>query len=94
MGSGRTEIMQSIFGIDPTSSGKVFLEGQSIKVRSTKDAIKNKIAMVTEDRLRRGVIHKLSVKINMSLVYLSSICKFDFIKSKTELTDCQKWSNQ
>lgn len=90
MGAGRTEIMQSIFGIDKTTSGCIKLHGKEIKVKSVKDAIEHKIAMVTEDRLRRGAIHRLSVKINMTLAYLSKISKFGFVDNKKETHDCNR----
>lgn len=88
MGAQRTEIMQAIFGIDRPSSGEILLDGTPIRNRSTDQAINNKIAMVTEDRLRRGAIHKLSVKVNMSLAYLKTICKVGFVDRKKENEDC------
>lgn len=90
MGAGRTEIMQSIFGIDKISSGEILLNGVKINNKTTKHAIEHKIAMVTEDRLRRGAIHKLSVKVNMSISYLEKICSFGFVKEKAEQEDCNK----
>lgn len=90
MGSGRTEIMQSIFGIDPITSGSIHLHKQEISTKTVKDAINHRIAMVTEDRLRKGALHKLSVKTNMSLAYLSTITKFGFVNRKKENDDCNK----
>lgn len=90
MGAGRTEIMQSIFGIDKAASGEILVDGKAVKVKSTKQAIQNKMAMVTEDRLRRGAIHKLSVKTNISLAYLDSITHFEFVDRKQETEDCQR----
>lgn len=90
MGAGRTEIMQSIFGIDKITSGTIKLDGKEIRIKVVKDAIKNRIAMVTEDRLRRGAIHKLSVKVNMTLAGLDKICRFGFIDKKKEAEDCKR----
>lgn len=90
MGAGRTEIMQSIFGIDKGASGAVLVDGQPVHVKNTKQAIQNKMAMVTEDRLRRGVIHKLSVKTNISLAYLGTVTKMGFVDRKREAADCQR----
>jgi ABC-type sugar transport system ATPase subunit len=49
--------------------------------------------MVTEDRLRKGIISILPVRQNISLAYLNQICNFGFIKSKKEKNDCEKTIN-
>ena len=56
VGAGRSEVMRAIFGLDPVSSGQIFLDGQEIHNKSTGDAIKNGIAMVNEDRRTYGLI--------------------------------------
>ncbi|MGL5978161.1 MAG: sugar ABC transporter ATP-binding protein [Erysipelotrichaceae bacterium] len=88
MGAGRTEIAQSIFGIDPKCSGDVYIDGSLVDIKHTADAINHNIAMVTEDRLRSGAIHMHSVKNNMSLAYLNTISKFGFVNVKKEKQDC------
>lgn len=88
IGAGRTEIMRAVFGIDPHEEGELVLNGDSIKIRNTSDAIKNKLSMVTEDRLRCGAIHSLSVKFNASIAYLRTITsKLYFVNSKKECND-------
>jgi ABC-type sugar transport system ATPase subunit len=94
IGAGRSEIMECIFGLEHADSGEIRVHGKSVKHRSTKDAINNGIAMVTEDRLRRGLIHMLSVRFNISLAYLDQICKAGFINRKTEMADCEKIGKQ
>jgi len=88
MGAGRTEIMQSIFGIDPYDSGKIFLNGKEIRIRNARDAIQNKIALITEDRLRRGIIANLPVKYNITLASLKKITKMGFLLAKKENENC------
>ena len=73
VGAGRTETMRALFGIDKLSSGELFLDGKPIRIHSPKDAIGHGICMVNEDRLRMGIFPKLSVKRNISVVYLSRI---------------------
>ena len=51
LGSGRTEFAQCLFGQFPATSGKIFIEGKPVKIRSVKEAIKNGIGLVPEDRL-------------------------------------------
>ncbi len=87
MGAQRTEIMQAIFGIDQPDGGQTKLFGREVRNRTVQQAIENKFAMVTEDRLRRGAIHRLSVKVNMTLSYLKRICKFGFVSRPREMRD-------
>lgn len=89
IGAGRTEIMQSVFGIDPLDAGELSLHGRPIKNKHTSDAIKNKMAMVTEDRLRRGMIHHLPIKLNISLANMEAYSKMGFIDDK-KLDDTAK----
>lgn len=91
VGAGRTEIMRAIFGIDQYESGEVLIAGKPVKIRSPKDAIRNGLAMVTEDRRGSGIIAGLAVKANISLAYLSTICnKLTFINKKKEERDAQE----
>ena len=67
MGAGRSEILRAIFGIDKKTSGEVFVEGKKVEIGSPQDAVREGIAMVTEDRLRQGVIYTMSVMRNATL---------------------------
>lgn len=87
IGAGRTEIMRAIFGIDPYQSGKLIKNGVDIENRSVPQAIANRFSMVTEDRLRSGSIHILSVKMNASAAYLKKITKSGFVRAKKEVED-------
>ncbi|MDR1467893.1 MAG: sugar ABC transporter ATP-binding protein [Spirochaetaceae bacterium] len=84
VGAGRTELMQAIFGIDKKDTGSVFLKGKEIKIQSTGDAIRNGIAMVTEDRRGTGLVAGMSVKANTSLAYLEQITKWGFVDQNAE----------
>lgn len=70
MGAKRTEVVRSIFGLDGYSSGEIKLNGKTIKIKKAEDAIKNGIAMLSEDRRRFGIIPCRSVKENVSLANL------------------------
>ena len=90
MGAGRTEIMSGLFGIVPYSSGKIKLHGDEVTIHSPIDAIKNKVGMVTEDRLHLGGMRDLSVKVNMTIVKLKELLSLKwFINSKEETRQCQ-----
>ncbi len=88
--AGRSEVMECLFGIERPDGGEVYLNGRKLRVASTGDAIAHKMAMVTEDRLRRGLIHIHSVKKNIALAYLPRITKGGFVDIKQEEEDCQR----
>lgn len=93
VGAGRSEIMRGIFGIDKVDSGEVAIDGRRVEIKSPKDAIANGISMVTEDRLKTGIIGKLSVAVNISAAYLPKICnKLSFVKRRREAEDIQRIS--
>lgn len=94
LGAGRTEIMETIFGITPKDSGVVKLNGQEIQVRNTKQAIENKLAMVTEDRLHTGVISMQSVRANESLAYMKTITHLGFTDKAQERKDTDEMAGR
>ncbi len=56
MGAGRTDIMKAIFGYEPLDSGQIFINGQEVKIDSPIDAIRQRIAFITEDRKSEGLV--------------------------------------
>jgi D-allose transport system ATP-binding protein len=68
MGSGRSELMEVIFGARPRAGGSVRLNGRDVTVTSPYHAVKAGIAFVTEDRRRTGFFHNFSVAENISIV--------------------------
>lgn len=86
MGSGRTEAMRAIFAADPIETGSIFLEDQKepAKIRSPRQAVKNGIALITEDRKNQGLLMDLPVRVNISLTKISSLAKFGWINRKKE----------
>jgi ABC-type sugar transport system ATPase subunit len=82
VGAGRTEIMETIFGIRKADSGKIFLEGKEQKIRSSVDAVKAKIGFVTENRKEQGLVLEQSCRDNMALAKLPMISKAGFVDMK------------
>ncbi len=68
VGSGRTELMQAIFGVDKKKSGKLFFEGKEIIINNPNDAINNGIAFITEDRQRYGLNLNMDIIDNMVMI--------------------------
>ena len=65
MGAGRTELMEAIMGLRKLDGGALVLNGQKIVNNLPTEALKNGILMVPEDRKRKGILAKLSVKDNI-----------------------------
>jgi inositol transport system ATP-binding protein len=82
VGAGRSEVMRAIFGLDPFTSGKVLINGQPVKIKNTADAIKNGIAMISEDRKMYGLALGRNVHENISLVNLKKYIKKFMINDK------------
>lgn len=73
VGSGRTELMHSIFGMSRPDSGTILLNGKEVRFKHPREAISNGMAYVTEDRKGEGLVLPMSVHHNTTL---SSILKF------------------
>jgi putative multiple sugar transport system ATP-binding protein len=75
MGAGRTELAMSIFGksYGTNISGELYLNGEEVHLKNIKDAIKHKIAYVTEDRKGNGLVLTNPIKINTTLSNLSKL---------------------
>ena len=64
VGSGRTELAETIFGIRPADTGTVLVDGAAVRIDETPDAIAYGIAYVPEDRRQHGVVLPMSVAAN------------------------------
>ena len=93
VGAGRTELARLIFGADKKSSGKIYLEGKEVEINSPADAIKNGIALLTEDRNKQGLILDMSIAQNVTLSNLAGIMKGLFIDKKKEKDVVTEYSN-
>ena len=88
VGSGRSETMRAIFGLDELESGKMYLNGKPLKIKSVRDAIGKGIAMINEDRKNYGLCLFRSIKENISLPNLKSKQKGLLIDRKREKQEC------
>ena len=85
MGAGRTELAKTIYGHFKKTSGEIYKYGKLIENKSAKDALKNRIAYVSEDRKGDGLILDLSVKENMSISSLDRVSSLFKINKSKEL---------
>lgn len=86
MGSGRTEIMRAIFGLDPHTSGEIILKGEKLNIKGPKDAIDKGIGFITEDRKDEGLVLNESINDNIILPVIGQFAKRNIIND-TEVHD-------
>ena len=84
MGSGRSEILRTLFGLKKKTSGEIMLDGAILNVRSPADAIAAGIGFVTEDRKSQGLVLGMSVRENATLVHLSEYARAGIVNSRAE----------
>ena len=79
MGSGRTELMRALFGLEKEDSGTIKIEGEEVSIKSPRDAMANGFAFIPEDRRRQGLIMEHTVKHNILSTNLSSLSYHSFL---------------
>ena len=91
VGAGRTETARALFGADKLISGEIYLRGKKIKISSPRDAIKNGIGLIPEDRKKQGVLLGLSIRHNISFANLSKIKKNNIISMSEDIKASKKY---
>ena len=70
VGAGRTEVLETLFGLRKKTAGTVKIKGEQVEIKSPSDALKNGLAMLTEDRRGTGIIPVSSVSSNIVVANL------------------------
>ncbi|QDT30574.1 sugar ABC transporter ATP-binding protein [Gimesia panareensis] len=81
VGAGRTELARALFGIDRIHQGTLQIDGNTVRIRSPRDALQQGMVLVPEDRKQQGLIVEQSVAFNISLPWLKEWihgCAFDY----------------
>ncbi len=84
VGSGRTELMQTLFGVTPAVSGTMTLDGQAFSPRTARDAIERGVYLAPEDRKRHGLVLPMSVAENTSLPNVATYSRWGFLDRSRE----------
>jgi rhamnose transport system ATP-binding protein len=84
VGSGRTQLAETIFGLTPADSGEILLGGTPSRIESPADAIRLGIGYVPEDRRQHGVVLDMSVASNISVADLDAVSKHGLIDRSAE----------
>lgn len=84
VGAGRTEIAQAIFGIVPADSGRVWIEGQEVKVENARQMLSLGVAYLPEDRDGQGLVTQFSIKHNITLPIVRRLSRLGFVRRGAE----------
>ena len=84
VGAGRSELVSAIFGAMPKQAGTVYLEGKEIRISEPSEAIRHGLGFLSEDRKKNGFVWTMSIRENMTLVYLRNLLKGMFVDSQRE----------
>lgn len=79
VGAGRTELVRGIFGADKIASGKILIDGKPVKLSNPKLSVKHRIAFLTEDRKRLGLLMGQSIWSNVVISKFSKLGRFGFL---------------
>ena len=91
VGAGRSEVMKAVFGLTPGSTGKVYVGGKEVKIKTPVDALKHGIALVPESRKDEGLYAVQSVKFNSTIEVLHQFIKHLHVSHSKEEAITQKY---
>ncbi len=91
VGAGRTETARAIFGADSKSSGEIRIHGKTVQIHSPKDAIKDGIALIPEDRKKHGALLEMTIRDNISFIAVKSISKAGFVDRNADKNMAEKY---
>lgn len=96
IGSGKTEFVRALFGLEKVESGSIFIDGKEVQIRSPKEAYENGMALVPEDRRNEGLVLIRDVKENISMnaIYRRSISRLGFLNKSMETENAKEYVNK
>ena len=89
IGSGRTEILQTIFGLLPVTGGDILVEGRPVTIASAAEAIDLGMALVPEDRHVQGLVLDHSIERNLTLPQLPRFSRWGLLRERSALAQAQ-----
>ncbi len=95
VGSGRSNVAETFFGVTPASSGTIAIDGKTVSIDSPNTAIRNRMAFLTEDRKDTGCLLILDVLENMQIAVLQDrFVKAGFVAEKDITAACEEMSRK
>jgi inositol transport system ATP-binding protein len=90
VGSKRTELLEALFGMRPITEGTIYFKGREFMPKSPINTIRNKIAFITEDRKKNGLVLCLSVTENVNMINAQKESAFGYLNWKELLQIAKK----
>ena len=90
VGSGRTELAETIFGLRKMKAGEVIFKGKSIQPKSPRVMIEEGLYLIPEDRRTQGLNLEMNVGENLSLAHLDRVCSGFFLSKEKERKNAQE----
>lgn len=86
VGAGRSEIAQAIFGLDPRATGAIYVRGKRVNIKNARDAIREGIGFVPEDRKGQGLVLGMCNKENATLPILNRFATAGVVNQQAEMS--------
>jgi rhamnose transport system ATP-binding protein len=94
VGSGRTQLAETIFGLTPADGGTILLHGRPVTIPTPEAAIRAGLAYVPEDRRQHGVVLDMSLASNASLASLRRLSRFGLLDRRAERRSAERYVSQ
>jgi rhamnose transport system ATP-binding protein len=94
VGSGRTEVARSIFGIDRLDAGELWISGRRFRPRSARAALRRGLAYLPEDRLQQGLVQPMSIAANTSMAVLPRLTPTGILQPWSERALARRFMEQ
>ncbi|WP_308748570.1 sugar ABC transporter ATP-binding protein [uncultured Anaerococcus sp.] len=90
VGSRRTELVETIFGLRQKESGQIFIHGKEVENKDPIEAIKNGFALVTEERRATGIFPYAAIRLNATIANIKKYSKHSIVSDKALKEDTDK----
>lgn len=90
VGSRRTELVETIFGLRQKESGQIFIHGKEVQNKDPIEAIKNGFALVTEERRATGIFPYAAIRLNATIANIKKYAKHSIVSDKALKEDTNK----
>jgi len=94
VGSGRSEVVQAVFGVDERDAGVVRVNGRKLRPHSARAAMAAGMALVPEDRRQQGLVMDLSIERNVTLPRSRALSRFGLLFGRSERREAQNWAER
>jgi rhamnose transport system ATP-binding protein len=94
VGSGRSEVVRAVFGIDRYDDGRVLLHGQPVSQGNPREALRRGVVLVPEDRRQQGLFMPASIDRNIAVTVLDKIRRLGLIRRRDERKVADEWSKR